>query len=650
VIPVALNAATKLRSAIPLFLAVFLTAGVFLADVLTPRGYAVWSLYILPLVVVTRVFRTVSIAWFTALITVLLFLGLILAPEGSSPFHKAMLDRSLATVVFWTSAYVLMERRRTEEELEVSYEALEERVAERTTQLALANRELVQEVAERRKAEAFIRKRDYQLLEAQHIAQMGNWEWDVNSNALTWSEELHSIYGLGPDETPESFLDFLVHVHPEDQDAVREEVRHAFSERVPFSFDHRIVRPDGSIRTLHGEAGVVLDSSGEVVRMVGTGQDVTERKKAEESLARARDYYVRLLDDFPNPIWRVDVDGQCDYFNQSWLAFTGRQLSEELNGGWLTGVHPEDRKYCGAPLTEAVNARRPFVMEYRLHYHDGSYHWILAYGMPLFDVDQVFIGYIGSCFDIEERRRAQDLVEQQARALRQSNAELEQFAFIASHDLQEPLRMIRGFAQLLVRRYRSVLDKDGQQFMGYMVEGTERMQTLISNLLSYSRLDRGPKTFGQVDSKAAAEKALFNLTQAVRESKAVVELGPLPIVCADETQMVQLFQNLIGNAIKFHADEAPRVHISARSVGGEWLFTVQDNGIGIEPEYGEKIFAIFQRLHGPDKYPGTGIGLAICKKIVERHGGRIWAGSPSDHGATICFTLPIIREEGAHKE
>jgi PAS domain S-box-containing protein len=643
--PVALNAAIKLRSAMPLFLAVFLTAGVFMVDVLTPRGYVVWSLYVLPLVVVTRIFRMVPIAWFTALITVLVFLGLILAPEGVTTFQHSILNRALAAVVFWTSAYILMERRKTEEELEVSYEALEDRVAERTAQLARTNRELVEEIAERRKAEEEIRKRDRQLLEAQHIAQMGNWEWDIRSNVLTWSEELHRIYGLKPHETPKSFQDFLVHVVPEDQDSVREKVRQAFTEKVPFSFDHRVVLPDGAVRTIHGEGGVVLGSTGEVVRMVGTGQDITERKKAEEDTVRARDYYIRLLDDFPNLIWRAGVDGGRNYFNKSWLAFTGRKLEEDIGDGWVAAVHPEDRKYCSATYAEAVHARRPFVMEYRLRFHDGTYRGILDYGMPLSDVEGEPVGYIGSCFDIEERRRAQETVERQALALSQSNADLEQFAYVASHDLQEPLRMIQGFAQLLVRRYNDVLDENGRQFLAFMVQGTERMQTMISNLLSYARLDRDPVQFVPVDSKGAAEKAVFNLTHALEESGAEILIGPLPIVCADETQMVQLFQNLLGNALKFRREETPRVEISARSVGGEWLFAVEDNGIGIEPEYSEKVFVIFQRLHGAGTYPGTGIGLAICRKIVERHGGRIWVGSHTGQGTTIYFTLPLVQEE-----
>jgi PAS domain S-box-containing protein len=592
-------------------------------------------------VVVTRIFRTVSIAWFTALITVLLFLGLILAPAGLVPFRQSLLNRALGTVLFWTTAYILVERRRTEEDLEVSYRELERRVDQRTEELARANRELTDEVTERRKAEAIIKKRDKQLLEAQRIAQVGNWEWAVQSQTLTYSEELHRIYGLRSGESPKVFEDFLIHVHPEDQAGIRETVREAFSDKEPFSLDHRVMLPDGTIRIVHVEGGVVLDATGEVVRMVGTGQDITGRKKTEESIARARDYYVRLLDEFPNLIRRADADGKCDYLNKSWLAFTGRQPEEEMGDGWQTGVHPDDRRYCVSTFTEAFNARRPFVMEYRLRFHDGSYHWILDYGMPLFDVDQVFVGYIASCFDIEERRKAQETVELQARALIQSNADLEQFAYVASHDLQEPLRMIQGFAQLLVRRYTTALDDDGRQFLGYVVEGTQRMQTLISNLLSYSRLDRRPGEFSQVDCTAAARTALFNLTRAVQEAGAIVEIGELPTVCADETQMVQLFQNLMANAIKFKADQPPRVQVSARNVGGEWLFAVQDNGIGIEPEYSEKIFAIFQRLHGPNSYPGTGIGLAICKKIVERHGGRIWAGSQSGQGATICFTLPI---------
>jgi len=230
--------------------------------------------------------------------------------------------------------------------------------------------------------------------------------------------------------------------------------------------------------------------------------------------------------------------------------------------------------------------------------------------------------------------------EQKAVALERSNAELEQFAYVASHDLQEPLRMVASYTQLLARRYQGRLDADADEFIGYAVDGATRMQGLIQGLLAYSRVSTHTTDFEPTDSEAAFDQAIADLRKAVEESGAVVTHERLPTVMADETQLGQLFQNLIGNAIKFHGEQPPRVHISAEQQGNEWVFAVRDNGIGIDPEYSERIFIVFQRLHGKADYPGTGIGLAICKKIVERHGGRIWIESSAGQGSTFYFTIP----------
>jgi PAS domain S-box-containing protein len=242
-----------------------------------------------------------------------------------------------------------------------------------------------------------------------------------------------------------------------------------------------------------------------------------------------------------------------------------------------------------------------------------------------------------------ERIRAEQALAQRAAELARSNAELEQFAYVASHDLQEPLRAVVSYVQLLEKRYRGQLDERADRSIGHAVDGARRMQTLISDLLAFSRVERRGAPFGPTDTEAVLGAVLENLRPAIEESGAVVTHDPLPPLVADRTQLVQLFQNLIGNAIKFRADAPPRVHLSAepdQETGG-WRFAVRDHGIGISPEYHDRIFLIFQRLHGRNEYPGTGIGLAVCKRIVERHGGRIWLESSGDNaGSTFYFTIP----------
>ena len=227
--------------------------------------------------------------------------------------------------------------------------------------------------------------------------------------------------------------------------------------------------------------------------------------------------------------------------------------------------------------------------------------------------------------------------------LERSNTELGQFAYVASHDLQEPLRMVSSYTQLLARRYQGQLDADADDFIHYAVDGAERMQRLINDLLAYSRVTTRGRAFESTDLNAALGQALVNLQMAIEESGALVANDELPTVAADGIQMVQLFQNLISNAVKFRGQEKPQVYISAWPQEGEWVISVRDNGIGIEPQYHERIFVIFQRLHGREQYPGTGIGLAICKRIVQRHGGRIWVESEPGKGSTFYFAVPIKR-------
>lgn len=235
---------------------------------------------------------------------------------------------------------------------------------------------------------------------------------------------------------------------------------------------------------------------------------------------------------------------------------------------------------------------------------------------------------------------ARQHLEESVKELSRSNAELQQFAYVASHDLQEPLRMVSSYTQLLAKRYKGKLDADADDFIGFAVDGASRMQKLIQDLLSYSRASTRSIEPERVPTEAALTAATDNLRIAVKESGAVITHDPLPTLTVDERQLTQLFQNLLSNAMKFRGHESPRVHVSAKRLDAEWVFSVQDNGIGIDRQYADRIFVIFQRLHNREQYPGTGIGLAICRRIVERHGGRMWMESEPGKGATFFFTLP----------
>jgi len=307
--------------------------------------------------------------------------------------------------------------------------------------------------------------------------------------------------------------------------------------------------------------------------------------------------------------------------------------------------HPDDRDVTDAERAriragEIDSAR----FEKRYLRKDGTVIWCDiaialvrdVFGMPLYEI-AVFD-------DITERKDAEAALQAAHQELKRSNAELEQFAYVASHDLQEPLRMVASYTQLLSRRYDSKFDKDAREFMSYIVDGATRMKQLIEDLLAYSRVGTKGQEFKPVALEAPLRRALFNLRAGIEEAGAAVTYDPLPTVSGDEVQLGQLLQNLIGNALKFRSNSVPRIHIGVSEKDSEHQIEVRDNGIGIEPQYYERIFMVFQRLHNKGEYPGTGIGLAICKKVVERHGGRIWVESrPAEGpngGSSFYFTLP----------
>ena len=781
-----------------------------------------------------------------------------------------------------------------------------------------------------------LRDREAQLSEAQEIAHIGNWTWDIDHNRVTWSPELYRIYGYDPDAFEVDYETFLSLVLPGDRNRVDETVRRCFSTGEPFDFHHAVVRPDGEVRLLHARGRVVRDAGGRVTRMLGTGQDVTDTVRAQRALRQSEESYRQLAENVGEMIVRFSPEGRVTYASPATRTILGYEPQEVLGREGADFLHPEDlarvaeahrgllhgedstpmlcrlMRRDGLPVwvetttrairdgdtvvaivavsrdvTESVSAARNTRLLQRIavvanesesvreamqtalelvcshtgwpvghvympsedasgeltptdiwHLDDPALHerfraltrsivllsgqglpgrvletgraeWIRdiradpgfirvalardlgirsALAFPVHAADETIAvleffanepeepdaemidlmegvgsqlgevlrrkrvenalkaseerfralaetatdaivtidesdriiqcneslerifgypceemigtsiaelmseqpGVPGSGFrrllaataggravetigrrksgesfpievslsewkthegtfitgilrDVTARRRAEEALEEKVKELARSNAELALFTYIASHDLREPLRTVGSNLQLLRRCLGEELDADARTQFDFALGGVRRMQALIDDLLLYSRVGTEGRAFADVDSREVVDEAVQAVATAIEEAGVELRVGSLPVVRADRSQLVQLFQNLISNAVKFRTGDSPRVEVAAERGDGEWVFTVRDNGIGIDARYAEHVFTIFQRLHSQEEYPGTGIGLAVCRKIVERHGGRIWVESGRGGGSAFRFTIPARR-------
>ena len=408
-----------------------------------------------------------------------------------------------------------------------------------------------------------------------------------------------------------------------------------------------IYRADGSMNWVSVNTGF-LRRPGDTdwYGVVSTIGDITKQRHAEIALSASEALYRQTFELATAGIAHVDLSGRFMKVNRRLCEILGYGEQELIGRAVKEISHPEDRNLTDSQRMRVRSGEKPSVrFEKRYLRKSGAIVWVdlsVALACDASGVPQYEIALFD---DITERKKAEAALREAHEELKRSNAELEQFAYVASHDLQEPLRMVSSYTQLLMRRYGDKLDGDAKDFTAFIVDGATRMKQLIEDLLAYSRVGTRDKNFKPVDAESSLKRALTNLRAAIQDSGATVTQDKLPTIPCDEVQLAQLFQNLIGNALKFRKpDVAPAVHVGAAEQGAEWEFTVRDNGIGIEPQYFERIFMVFQRLHDKGEYPGTGIGLAIVKKVVERHGGRIWVQSQPGAGTTFHFTMPKERK------
>jgi PAS domain S-box-containing protein len=372
-------------------------------------------------------------------------------------------------------------------------------------------------------------------------------------------------------------------------------------------------------------------------------RDISERRRAEEALRESEGRLRAIVETAVDAIITIDERGLITSFNPAAARLFG-YAADQVMGRNVSMLMPEPyrgehdgyvRNYRETGIKKIIGIGREVT---GLRKDGSQFPMDLAVSETVLGDRRIFTGIVR---DVSERKRAEESLAKQAEDLARSNVELERFAYVASHDLQEPMRTVRSFGQLLQRRYGNLFTAEAGEYLRFITDGVQRMQTLINDLLTYSRVSSQGGAFANSDCSHILAMVLESLHSTIEAQQAEVTSDPLPVVLGDATQLGQVFQNLLANAIKFRRpDRPPRVHVSVAARGGDWVFSVRDNGIAIAPEYFERIFVIFQRLHTIEEYGGTGIGLAICKKIVERHGGRIWVESKVGEGTTFYFSIP----------
>jgi PAS domain S-box-containing protein len=500
--------------------------------------------------------------------------------------------------------------------------------------LAAANAQLVENDRRLAKSEERFRM-------ATEAANEAIWEWNLETRITVRTETYAKNYGRpsGAESDMEWWKD---NIHPEEREPVVESLRAAVDGTTnSWASEYRFHRADGTWAHIYDRACIARDADGKAWRVIGALLDVTETVLARRALQESEVRLSTLAAMVPEILYTATPDGTPDYVSRRFAEYSGQPVEALQGQGWLNVVHQDDRPLVMSAWMNSVQSGTEYEANFRLPRADGAYRWFQGHSVPMLSPEGEVQKWFGIFTDIHDRKLLELGLSQRTAQLLRSNERLNRFAYAVSHDLQEPLRMIGSYTQLLARRNEGKLGDDSDQFIRFVLNGVERMRKLIHDLLEYSKSGNEP-----VGAKVATDAnlilglALQQLQLRIEETGAKITFDQLPTVMANRDLLMRVFQNLISNAIKYSDEGRAEIHVSCKCEVAEWVFSVRDNGIGIDPQYYDRIFEPFQRLRHSREYTGTGVGLAICKEIIERHGGRMWVESAEGKGSIFLFTIP----------
>ena len=523
----------------------------------------------------------------------------------------------------------------------------------------------IQDLTQLKLADSRLRENEERLSVVVDASELGIWELQLGTDDIVYSGRYHEIFGFGREQKV-SHRKLLEMLYPGDK-GIRDRAFEKAMEKGDLYYQSRIIWDNQTVHWIEIYGRVLYDENAKAVKLIGTVRDITEQKNSQRILEESEEKFRLLADSMAQFVWTADPSGNLNYYNKSVYDYSGLSREQIERGGWLQIVHPEDREKNIHAWMHSVHAGSPFYFEHRFRHHNGNYRWQLSRAIPQRDSAGLIQMWVGTSTDIEDQKIFSAELEKQVgertrelefknNELRKMNAELESFAYVSSHDLQEPLRKIQILSSILTEKESASFTDSGKDYLNRIQNSAKRMQILIEDLLTYSRTNDKNVVYVQTDLAGIATEVIASYKDPIEEKQVLIDLGPFCTVKAIPYQMRQLLMNLVGNALKFTRENIQaRIKIEALMVdpspntadmpgmrGPYCRITVADNGIGFDSKYKEKIFEVFQRLHGRDEYAGTGIGLSIVKKIVDNHRGIITASSIPGEGARFEILLPAF--------